>query len=296
MYPLTPSSDRQSHRPTRPPQPDAGPSQPKQSTDQIVSVPTPESATPAGVTTPCRALLAYNPMCDPLGGLSPASQGGDSRIREVPRRTTNGVPLREFFVCGRCFHVFGQKGGRHQLCGCATQEEHDTLGDAVFHESGTYWTKLRELCRCCGAETVAASHKFARWFCDECLGRVTDLNRSFGSCVVPIGWHSTVNGVVARSRHTGQLPQLGAFTDQLNAFFRESGGTWGWGLGVIERHWKAAGLRAGDSVPLPKYLAAVGSLRIDKAARFDELRAARGLPDLASPPDRPVAIIDQELP
>jgi hypothetical protein len=66
--------------------------------------------------------------------------------------------------------------------------------------------------------------------------------------------------------------------DQLNAFFRETGSVWEWGQGVVERQWQRAGLSPGQDVPVDDYLKAVWLRRVDKAALFEELAAARGVP------------------
>jgi ribosomal protein S27AE len=180
----------------------------------------------------------------------------------------------DFWVCGRCFMLHGQRHGRRQLCDCASAADRAVVRAA----SDSGWTRLQEICRCCAAAVVSASHTFARWFCGECLSRVTEVNKACGTCMIPIGWHSIINGVSISANRSRLLPDLTAAADQLHAFLRESGDTWEWGRQVIEQHWYAAGLPVGGDVPLERYLAAVAALDVDKQAAFDALVSARGVP------------------
>lgn len=202
----------------------------------------------------------------PTGGSLPAASDAS---RWAPAATTD-----DFRVCGRCFGLRGEQSGRRQLCGCASPAERD----AEQATQGRNWTMLKELCRCCAATVISAHHKFARWFCDECLTRVVEVNTACGTCIIPIGWHSIVNGVFISTNRHKDLPDLDAAADQLYAFLRESGGTWEWGRHVVEQHWIAAGLPAGGDVPLDHYLAAVAGLGVDKQALFEALVSARGVP------------------
>lgn len=181
-------------------------------------------------------------------------------------------------LCARCFQLYGERGGIRQLCHCASSEELEAASESAFRIKGSYWRRIEEICRCCGVEAVDTSHKFCHWFCDDCRARVREVNFAFGSCVIPVGWHSVVNGVFFRSDRAGVRSSLEAFADQLDAFFREAGDTWRWGCLVIARHWDAAGLLPGEDVSLDSYLDAVAVLDVDKPALFDELVSARGIP------------------
>ena len=143
-----------------------------------------------------------------------------------PPGNADDEPEDDMYVCGRCFRVNGTQFDRRRLCGRATVEERDARRAAAFRQDGSHWTTLVELCRCCGAEAIDASHKFAHWFCDECLQRAAKVNRTFGGCVIPVGWHSVVSGVFARRGPRAQDAALGALADQLSAFLRGSDGVW----------------------------------------------------------------------
>lgn len=189
--------------------------------------------------------------------------------------TTPVIGLR---ICGSCFGLYGEINLRRQLCSCATPEEHRANGEARYQSSGTYWTRLAEICRCCGATLVTADHKFSLWFCGKCLKRVREVNKACGSCVIPIGWHSIVNGVFAPSNRCKTLMGATAVADELGAFFRETVSVSEWGDRLVERHWLAAGLPLGQDVSVDDYLKAVRATVPDKVALFDELVAVRGVP------------------
>lgn len=181
-------------------------------------------------------------------------------------------------VCGDCFGVFGTFGNDRQLCSCSSPEEHDTLAKENYANKQTYWSHVAEICRCCGSELLEARHKFALWFCPACLGYARGVNEDFGSCVVPVGWHTIVNGVFANSRMCSTPEGARAFSDQMSAFFRESGSVWEWGLDVIERHWKRANLPDGGAVSVDEYLCAIGAKSVSKNDCFKKLAIARGVP------------------
>lgn len=181
-------------------------------------------------------------------------------------------------VCGSCFGLRGELHLRRQLCSCATKEEYDALAEARFARDGTYWTRVAELCRCCGAELVDARHKFALWFCRACFSRARAVNVACGRCAIPVGWHSIVNAVFINSERAKSRSGASVEADQLNAFFRETGTVWDWGQNVVERQWQRAGLAAGHDVSVNAYLKAVRGQQVDKASWFKELAGARGVP------------------
>jgi hypothetical protein len=183
-----------------------------------------------------------------------------------------------FQVCGSCFGLYGKSGDRRQLCACAAPEEHQANGEARYQSAGTYWTRLAEICRCCGAALVTADHKFAVWFCRGCLKPVREVNKACGSCVIPIGWHSIVNGVFAPTNRMKTVTGATAVADELGAFFRESVSVSEWGTEIVKRHWLTAGLPLGQDVSVKDYQNAVRATAPDKTALFDELAAARGIP------------------
>ncbi len=182
------------------------------------------------------------------------------------------------WVCGECFCLFGGTVPNRQLCQCASEEEHHALSEECHRISGTYWHYEAELCRCCAAELVDTRTKYARWFCAKCLIFADHVNRTFASCVIPIGWHSMVNGVFINAWSCRTRTGVVGAVDQLTAFFRELESVWEWGLEVTEYEWKRAGLPHGDTVAVDVYLQAVQVTPTPKADHFVELLEARGIP------------------
>jgi hypothetical protein len=154
------------------------------------------------------------------------------------------TPVSGLRICGSCFGLHGESNLRRQLCACATQEEHRANGEARYQSSGTYWTRLAEICRCCGAALVTADHKYTHWFCGGCLKRVREVNEACGRCAIPVGWHSIVNGVFIPGNRCKTLIGATGAADELNAFFRETASVSEWGDRIVERRWMAAGLRS----------------------------------------------------
>ena len=186
--------------------------------------------------------------------------------------------LFQLKVCGTCFGLRGETSDRRQLCSCASSEDSQAYAEECYRRNGSYWTTVAVICRCCGAEVVDAGYKFSRWYCARCIKTVHEVNEACGFCAIPVGWHSIVNGVYVSPKSCRTEVGATAVADQLNAFFRESGGAWGWGKQVTERQWKRAGLPLDQHVAANDYLTAVWMKRVDKRTLFEELAAARGIP------------------
>ena len=194
-----------------------------------------------------------------------------SHIRRPP--THEGL-----HVCGTCFGLRGARGDRIQLCGCASEEEYSALAEASYRHTGSYWTRLAAICHCCGAEVVDASHKFTRWFCPPCFELAREVNDACGRCAFPVGWHSILNSVFVNANRCKTLPGATAAADQLTAFFREAVDMGTWSRHIVDRQWQRATLPRSTDVAVDDYLDAVWSVGVDKAALFDELITARGIP------------------
>ena len=78
-----------------------------------------------------------------------------------------------------------------------------------------------DFCRSCLSAVAPGCSRWTSYYCDTCRPHVIVLNRLAGRCIVPIGPHSTMNGVFHSMN--GQ-PVLGgqaeAFADQLSTLFR----------------------------------------------------------------------------
>lgn len=173
-----------------------------------------------------------------------------------------------FFVCGKCHALRGgpiatvDDVAVWQLCDCATVEER-TAQPRVWDFSTAF-----ELCRCCGLEALRSGSRWSVWFCAVCNQRVRELNAASGRCIVPIGRHSSMNGVFLDSNADEGLR---VFTEQVTSLFHEIVGTEGWSRTAVRMNLAAVGLPMGEDIDLETYTAAVCRLADLKAQRFEEM-------------------------
>lgn len=181
---------------------------------------------------------------------------------------TSPRDVGRFVVCGKCQALRGGPIDHigdvavWQLCDCASAEERSAqprVGDfnAAF-----------ELCRCCGMEALRSGSRWSVWFCATCQERVRELNAESGSCVVPIGRHTLMNGA-----EFDPSPDSASrtFVEQLKSLFHEMAETAAWAPAAVRLNLAAAALPAGEDIALDAYLAAVGTLAYLKPQRFDEM-------------------------
>ena len=162
--------------------------------------------------------------------------------------------------------------GARQLCDCEIAEL-VARGLEVPHYGHDLHTTA-ELCRCCGVDLVLSGSRWAKWFCRECFGRVKDLNEQAGTCVVPIGPHSIMNGVFLKAGRARAPAAVASVWDQLGAFFRESGGIKAWSREVNRHNVHVLGLDTAELIPLQTYLvAARRSDALTKQTAFQRLQS-----------------------
>ena len=95
-----------------------------------------------------------------------------------------------------------------------------------------------------------------------------------GTCVVPIGPHSIMNGVFLKAGRARAPGAVISFWDQLGAFFRETGGVEAWSREVTRHNLHVLGLDTTESIPLRTYLvAARRSDALTKEAAFQRLES-----------------------
>lgn len=178
--------------------------------------------------------------------------------------------LPDYVICGHCHGLRGPTGqGWTQLCACATKEERAANEPATRRDLSTAVV----LCKCCGLRAVPTGSRWAHFVCEACKERIIALNRSAGRCVIPIGYHSIVNGVSLNG--AAASPEAAtAFSDQLVALFREQGGIWAWGERVVLSNLVYVGLPTSVDVSLEVYLDAVARSRLSPAIAFWRLRRA----------------------
>ena len=99
------------------------------------------------------------------------------------------------------------------------------------------------------------------------------LNRAAGRCLIPIGRHSLMNGVAARSEQLGTEVGVVAFADQLDTFIASIDGPCVWAATVTASNTIALGFGGDVDVRLADYLAAVPGSTLSSEAAFTSLVA-----------------------
>jgi hypothetical protein len=207
--------------------------------------------------------------------------GANARIDEEAAMSIKSFGLGDDTeICPVCYALRGtmvyRPPGSRQLCDCEIAQLR-TRGQEV----PTYGHDLHEaaeLCRCCGVDLVLSGSRWAKWFCPECFGRLKVLNEAAGTCVVPIGRHSIMNGVFLKANKDRGPEALNAFADQLLAFFRESGGIQAWGREVVRHNVRTLDLGTAGPIALCTYLlVAQRCLALTKEAAFRRLEAKTGV-------------------
>jgi hypothetical protein len=125
-----------------------------------------------------------------------------------------------------------------------------------------------ELCRCCGQELLQSGSRWSVWFCSECKRRVRTLNERAGTCVVPVGRHSIMNGVFIRGGHVPDSVEIDGFTLQVRGLSWEIDRLAQWAAEIVRRNCAAAGLAGRALIPLREYLDAVQSINLYRKDSF----------------------------
>jgi hypothetical protein len=119
-------------------------------------------------------------------------------------------------VCVACNRLRGPYSGFDNLCQC----DRDIWDRHPVPRCGDLSNNI-DFCRSCLSAVAPGCSRWTSYYCDTCRPHVIVLNRLAGRCIVPIGPHSTMNGVFHSMN--GQ-PVLGgqaeAFADQLSTLFR----------------------------------------------------------------------------
>lgn len=127
-----------------------------------------------------------------------------------------------------------------------------------------------ELCRCCGQELLQSGSRWSVWFCSECKGRVRTLNERAGTCVIPIGRHSMMNGVFIPGGRIPEFVEIEGFTLKVRGLSWEMERLAEWAAEIVRRNCVAGGLIGRALVPLSEYLEV---LRAAGLARKDAFAA-----------------------
>jgi len=139
--------------------------------------------------------------------------------------------------------------------------------------NGYDYNSFAELCQGCAAAVVSSGSRWSPFFCDDCKARVRAYNESVGTCVIPLGRHSMMNGVGLPVAVAKKPREVEKFVKGLFGF-----------MGGAERLWSYRGTRVrrvlgslpepADAVPVPAYLAHAKAVSGDGDAIFAELVSA----------------------
>lgn len=74
-----------------------------------------------------------------------------------------------------------------------------------------------ELCWCCGLEIIPSGSKFSSFYCRDCKARIWYLNQKLGQCLIPLGRHSVMNGVIGSGKDIGNKEIIDKFCQDIGA-------------------------------------------------------------------------------
>lgn len=182
----------------------------------------------------------------------------------------DGESLRRWTICGRCHAVRGGPIGTvdgvtvWQRCDCVPAG-----GLPVQPTVGDFNTAL-ELCRACGLVALDSGSRWSVWFCRPCATQARGLNEQVGRCVVPIGRHSLMNGVTARSASSEDIASFGS---QMSIILDAAAATERWSRTVVRENVVAVGQPHHVDLDVSSYLASVRGVASSEE-RFAEMVAS----------------------
>jgi len=178
--------------------------------------------------------------------------------------------LRRWTICGRCHAVRGGPIGTvdgvtaWQRCDCVPAG-----GLPAQPKVGDFNTAL-ELCRACGLVPLRSGSRWSVWFCRPCATQARGLNERVGRCVVPIGRHSLMNGVTARSTSPADIE---SFAGRVSTLFEATDAIEQWSRTVVRENLVAAGQPHDVDLDVSSYLVSAGGAASSEE-RFAEMVAS----------------------
>jgi hypothetical protein len=116
--------------------------------------------------------------------------------------------------CPKCMQPHGKfklrwhEWAEHR-CDCDKHE------DPKWSE-GMDFNKAYETCYCCGLEVIQTGSRWSTFFCRDCRKAIRKFNDSVGTCVIPLGRHSMMNGI--RFKKSAPLPEAASlFSSELKS-------------------------------------------------------------------------------
>ena len=101
--------------------------------------------------------------------------------------------LSSLTLCPKCLQPHGKMRLLYgdwveQQCECEKKDE-SKWGDGRDFNTGY------ETCYCCGLEVITSGSRWSCFFCQDCKKAIRKFNDAVGTCVIPLGRHSMMNGI-----------------------------------------------------------------------------------------------------
>ena len=101
--------------------------------------------------------------------------------------------LSSLTLCPKCLQPHGKMRLLYgdwveQQCECEKKDE-SKWGDGRDFNTGY------ETCYCCGLEVITSGSRWSSFYCQDCKKAIRKFNDSVGTCVIPLGRHSIMNGI-----------------------------------------------------------------------------------------------------
>ena len=189
------------------------------------------------------------------------------------------VPLvRGFRICATCFEPYEfrlQGAVSRQRCRCPDKvPEGRTWPGYDFNEH-------LHLCECCSMMVLRSGSRWSVWFCEACKGRVDELNRTAGGCVIPIGRHSLMNGVGVSGREVSSAGEyeidaiVEAFLDDLVGVFGAQERLHAFAAARRREIASELGFPSGEDIDLPVWLESLAAAATTDSSGSATLRLSR---------------------
>lgn len=121
--------------------------------------------------------------------------------------------LRNLKICPKCHELYGQvRLGNHktekQVCLCDRRNKKKW--------DGYDFNRKYEICYCCGLEIIPSGSRWSTFYCRDCKDIIVELNKEVGQCIIPIGRHSMMNGIVLTGEQANRPLAVDKFLNNVN--------------------------------------------------------------------------------
>lgn len=161
--------------------------------------------------------------------------------------------LASLKVCPICFELCGDvlledDQSVWQKCHCdkSEQEKWKLSEKALGFQFTMDFNCILEICNCCGLEVIPSGSKWSDFFCTACGDLIINLNKKAGTCIIPIGRHSMMNGFGISNTEINNDFAIPNFSNGLFNMIE--------GIKFIYEHKKYITAQRIEDYKLPKYL------------------------------------------